>query len=116
MEAGADLQERVNVALDLERTGGGLNHVSDQLEKCALARTIPADDGDLFATADFEVDAVERRVLGERVRPVAQESEHVHEAIRRLRVETVNLLQIGGSNGEVAMGGRHLLRRQRNRS
>ena len=72
MKARADLQQRVDVALDLERSGGRLNHLGHQLEQGAFARAVAADDRDLFAAANLQIDAVERGVL--RIRAVPSPS------------------------------------------
>src|SRR6185295_9557676 len=94
METGPDLEQRVDIADDVQRTGGRLEDIRHQLEERALAGAVASDDRDLFTAADFEIDPAERGVLGKGAWPWLQEAEHVEEAVRGPRVQPVDLGQV----------------------
>src|SRR5262249_33277681 len=94
MKARTDLQERVEVAADLELPRRGLDHAGNQLEECTLPGAVAADDRDLLAAADLETHVVERRVFSEGALLVPEQPEHVEKPVGRLRVQAIDLLQV----------------------
>src|SRR4030095_13242467 len=56
MESCANLQQRVNVARNLDGPGSRLDYPCDQLQKRALPRAVPADHSHFLPPPDFEID------------------------------------------------------------
>ena len=54
VEAGADLEQRADAAVDPGRARGRLDDARQQLQKRALAGAVQADDADVLAAADLE--------------------------------------------------------------
>ena len=73
MEAGPDLEQRRDAAVDRDRCRVGLDDAGEQLEQRRLARAVAADDADGLAVRDLERDAVERRELVVDAAPAADD-------------------------------------------
>ena len=63
VEAGAELEQRGDAAVDLDRARGGLQRAADDLQQRRLARAVAADDADRLAAPHLERDAVQRREI-----------------------------------------------------
>ena len=63
VEAGSDLEQRRDAAVDRDAARVGLDDAREQLEQRRLAGAVAADDADGLAVRDLERDAVERREL-----------------------------------------------------
>ena len=61
MEAGAELEDRGDRAVRLERAAGRPRDAAEKLEQRALAGAVLADDADRLAALDFERDVLQRR-------------------------------------------------------
>ena len=59
MEAGADLQQRADAAVELGAAGGRLRDPREDLQQGALAGAVAADDADDLAALDLEGDVLE---------------------------------------------------------
>ena len=59
MEAGADLQQAAQAALDLDLAGGGGGDAREDLEEGALAGAVAAEDAEDRALADLEADVAQ---------------------------------------------------------
>ena len=60
MEAGADLEEGADPALEVDLAFGGGGDAREDLQEGALAGAVPADDAHDLALLDLEVDVLER--------------------------------------------------------
>ena len=82
MEAGPELDERRDAALDGHGPGRGLRDAGDELQRGALARSVPADDAEGAARRHREGDVRER---GERLvrLQIAQEARRQERALER---------------------------------
>jgi hypothetical protein len=58
VEAGAELEEGGDAAVDLERAGGDGERAGDELEQGGFAGAVATDDAGGLAAADFERDVV----------------------------------------------------------
>jgi hypothetical protein len=58
VEAGAELEEGGDAAVDVERTGGDGERAGDELEQSGFAGAVATDDAGGLAAADFKRDVV----------------------------------------------------------
>ena len=63
VKAGADLEQARNPALDCDAPLGRLGDAREDLQQCALAGAVAADDADHLAALDLEAHILERPEL-----------------------------------------------------
>jgi len=97
MEARADLEERRDPTVHLERAGGRLRGTGDELQQRRLPRSVRPDDAERFAGLDREAHVAERLdVLGRHELPES----HLLERAATLAVKAVRLGDMVGANGD----------------
>src|SRR6185295_17883865 len=95
MEPRAELEDRGDLALDLDAPSGRRGDAGEDLEQSALAGAVLADDREALAAREREAHAIERPE-----RPMPRPSaQRLDEAVPGPRVDPVDLLEIGDLNG-----------------
>ncbi len=99
IEAGAELQQRGDPAVDRDLALGRGEGAADHLQQGGFAGTVAADDADGLAAADREADFAQCPEFAV-VLPAAT-PEHLHQAMRRLFVDVETLAQVAHLDRDV---------------